>query len=286
MDERSTGRCRTVLVCATVMGASLAPKVQAQEQSCPTDPRTRSVNGNINITSRCVLDGTDVRGNVVLFSGGSLVATNIRIRGDLSGERADFVAIKDSRINGGVRLHELVGDISTIEKTVIRDNILLTSNRSRFHILNNDMRSMEVIGNTGGVMISGNSFSQDLRCIDNVPAPFGIANRVRDEASGQCEALPATEPPPPPPPVLPEPPPPPEPPAEPPPPAEPLPPAAPEPPAETPPPTPEPEPEPEPEPTPGVHTPADDGGAGAFGWAALLLVPAALRRYRHLAKPR
>src|SRR5688500_6793865 len=75
------------------------------------------IRSTLNIASRCQLTGTDVRGDVILFEGGSLIARDARIRGKLEGSRADFVDIERSRIDGAISLQGLVGDASTIERS-------------------------------------------------------------------------------------------------------------------------------------------------------------------------
>ena len=54
---------------------------------------------------------------MTLFSGGSLIARDVSIHGNLEARRADFVAIEESEIDGNVTLDELVGDNSSIENT-------------------------------------------------------------------------------------------------------------------------------------------------------------------------
>jgi len=148
------------------------------------------VRGNLDITARCQLTGTDVRGNVTLFSGGSLIARDVSIHGNLEARRADFVAIEESEIDGNVTLDELVGDNSSIENTEIDGNASLTSNRSALEILNNEIGgTMKASGNTGGVSISGNSIDGHLECSGNTPAPVGLGNRVEKEPKGQCQNL-------------------------------------------------------------------------------------------------
>jgi hypothetical protein len=227
--------------------------------------------GNLQITSRCELESTEVDGNVTLFPGGSLIARGVRIRGKLEGSRADFVAIANSRIDGDVRLEELVGDLSSVEGTELRHSVLLAGNRSRFEILNNEVRGdFLAVDNTGGLLISGNAFDDDLECSGNSPPPVGTGNVVDDEAEGQCENLQLEAPTPPP---APEPPPP-----------------EPEPPPPEPTPSPPPaSPPPETPDSPTASTPTDpaltgdeDGGAGALGWPALLLLP--VLAWRRLAR--
>ena len=94
-------------------------------------------------------------GEVIVFAGGSLVANDISIKGNLYTSRADFIAMERSQIDGNVRLEELVGDETTIEGTNIDGDILLARNRSRLEIVNNDIHGgMFAIGNTGGLLIS------------------------------------------------------------------------------------------------------------------------------------
>jgi hypothetical protein len=228
--------------------------------TCSTGLGDVQVRGDLRIATPCQLSGTDVRGDVILFEGGSLTARNARIRGTLEANRADFVDLERSRVDGAVRLQGLVGDESRIERSDLRGTTAITANRSRFAILNNEFRrNVRVVANTGGVSISGNFVDRDLECLQNQPPPVGVANRVDGEARGQCEDLraeSATEPPPaspPPPTTTPPPPRTPTPPSTPtsPPPRTPTPPSTPmppptaaEPPAPSPPPAPAPEPPP------------------------------------------
>ena len=267
---RSLGTCGFVVLClCPYAGSAQAPRCQGAVQ----------LGGNLAIAGRCELEDTEVRGTVTLFPGGSLTARDVRIRGDLEGSRADFVAMQDSRVDGKVNLQELVGDLTTIEQTTIRGDLVLTSNRSRLEILNNELgRNLQARSNTGGVLISGNSIDDNLECWANVPAPVGVGNRVDGDSEGQCAELraeaPEPEPTPPPEPTTPPPttPPPTTPPTTTPPPTTPPPTT---PPPAAPPPTSSPPPA-----TPPAASPADPladeggGGAGALSWpAALLLLP-------------
>ena len=175
--------------------------VAAQGTHCTNALGDVEVRGNLDITSRCELTGTSVRGSVTLFSGGSLIARDVNIRGNLVARRADFVAIEDSEIDGNVTLDELVGDNSSIENTAIDGNASLTSNRSALEILNNEIDgNVQASSNSGGVSISGNSIDGNLECSGNTPAPVGLGNRVEKRSQGQCENLrpQASTPPPPP----------------------------------------------------------------------------------------
>lgn len=259
---------RLLGACAVVAVGLYAHVVSAQQSRCLG---SLQIGNNLSIAGRCELQNTEVRGNVTLFPGGSLTGRDLRIRGNLEGNRADFVDLEGSRVDGNVNLQEFVGDLTVLASTELRGNVLLTNNRSRLEILNNEIDGdVQARSNTGGVLISGNAIDDDLHCSGNTPPPVGVGNDVDGDSEGQCESLQAEAP-------EPTPPPPPEP--TPPPPATTPPPPGPTPPPEPTPPPPAPTPPPPtsspPPPTTSPDPLADEGGgAGALGWPALaLLVP-------------
>lgn len=236
--QNRPGPC-VIAACALAAFALHAGNTSAQGSNCLLDIGAVVVNGSIQIATSCELTGTDVKGNVILFAGGSLIARNVHIRGRLEGSRANFVDMARSRVDGNVRLEELVGDVSTLELTDFRRDVLLTGNRSHLEILNNEIEGdLVATGNTGGLMLAGNSIGEDLACTGNTPTPLGIGNRVDGDREGQCESLQAEVPPPTPPPT-----------------AIPSPPSMPAPP-----------------PTEPLEKNLVDGGSGAMGWLAVLLL--------------
>jgi hypothetical protein len=264
----------------------------ARNSNCISEQRNEELRGTLNVTARCELTGADVRGDVILFAGGSLIARDTRIRGSLEASRADFVELDGVRVDRNVSLQDLVGDRSRIASSDLRGSVVLTSNRSRFEIVDNEVRNdLGAFGNTGGLQIASNDIGGNLTCTGNAPAPTVLANRIDGDAQGQCgPAQPqATENPPPQPTPAPVPasPPAPRPSGAPPPPTPTMPtaspPVTPEPAA--PPATPAPPPATPAPPT--AATPAaaeeppalDDGGAGAVGWPLMaLLLPLVARR--------
>ena len=212
------------------------------------------IEGDVEIAIPCRLTNVEIDGDVIVFSGGSLVANDVWIKGNLYTSRADFIDMEGSRIDGNVRLEELVGDETTIEGTNIDGDILLARNRSRLEIVNNDIHGgMFAIGNTGGLLISGNSFEENLECTGNTPAPVGIANRLDDGAEGQCADLRPEG-------------------------------STPEP--TTPPPASSPPASSTPPPTTTLVAADAGGGAGALGWPAALLLPLLFLRRNARAKTR
>jgi hypothetical protein len=299
LKDEMTMRTYRLLFASLLAAAALHGRgAQAQDDGEDSDERDATctagfdrgrVNGTLNVVGRCQLTRADVRGDVILFAGGSLIARGGRIRGSLEGSRADFVDLDDVRVDGNVSLQELVGDSSNIESSDIRGNVVLTGNRSRFEIVDNELhRDVTALGNTGGLQIAGNTISGDLECSGNAPAPTLLGNRIDGDAEGQCAApRPAAEPPrgddPPTPAPAPRPPAA-APPSTPAPPATTAsPPAAPAPAATTAPPAATTPPAASPPAAAATDTAlVDDGGAGAIGWPtiSLLLPLLALRRRR------
>jgi|SRR5688572_6336376 hypothetical protein len=242
---------------------------------CSTELGAVLVEANLQITGKCTLAGTEVDGNVTLFSGGSLTARAARIGGNLEAtaeNRADFVDIDSSRIEGNLRLEELVGDNSSISATEVRRDVVLMGNQSYFEILNNEFNGdFSLLWNSGGLLVSGNDIDDDVTCVLNSPAPTGVGNRIDDRSAGQCGNMESGPAPPP------EPPPPAPPPPAPSPTPDPAP--TPPPPAPAPAPTPAPAPAPAPAAPPAAAAPPtpelapDEGGAGATGWPIALLLP-------------
>ena len=120
-------------------------RIRAKRQlPFPGDEADGTIEGDVEIAIPCTLTNVEINGDVIVFAGGSLVANGVGIKGNLYTSRADFIAMERSRIDGNVRLEELVGDETTIEGTNIDGDILLARNRSRLEIVNNDIHGAHV----------------------------------------------------------------------------------------------------------------------------------------------
>lgn len=69
-------KIKVITLALTLFG--LAGTAAAEDVSCPPDLGAVTVDGNVLVTRPCTLDGTTVKGNVHLYSGGSLIARNAR----------------------------------------------------------------------------------------------------------------------------------------------------------------------------------------------------------------
>jgi hypothetical protein len=178
-----------LLAAATLVGGLSTP-VRADDVHCPLHLGNVTIDGNVLIAAPCELDGTIVKGNVHLYSGGSLVATGVRVNGNIQAERADFVDVTTSTIGGSVQLDELVGDLSVIEGSEIGGSVQLKANRSRLEVLDSEVGAdVQAFDNTGGVLILGNVIDGNLQCKSNSPAPVGGSNRVGGNKEDQCANL-------------------------------------------------------------------------------------------------
>lgn len=181
-----------VLALALAAGSGMfghAP-ASADDVHCPPRLGAVSIDGNVLVAAACVLDGTTVRGNVHLYAGGSLTATNARIVGNIQAERADFVDVSGGSIGGSVQLDNLVGDVSVVENAAIGGSVQLKSNRSRIEVAGNDVGAdIQAFSNSGGVLILGNVVDGNLQCKENSPLPVGGNNRVHGNKEDQCANL-------------------------------------------------------------------------------------------------
>lgn len=195
----------TILVTGgAVLGAW--PTAGSADVVCPPNLAAITVDDNVMVVARCEMRGTTVEGNVRLFAGGSLLARNAIIDGNLQARTAFDIDVAESAIDGNVQLDDLVGDRAFFAGTTVDGNFRIRDNRVLVELLDNDLRSnVEASRNRGGVHLFGNAVGGKLECRRNDPAPVGGGNRVRGRTEGQCAALnearpPPAEPPPAPPP--------------------------------------------------------------------------------------
>jgi cytoskeletal protein CcmA (bactofilin family) len=177
------------LAACFALGALPAPAL-AGDVPCPPNRGAATIDGNVVISGACTLEGTTVKGNVLLYAGGTLIARNARIEGSLQADRAVFVDVTDSWVNGDVQLDGLSGDLSRIAGTEVGGSIQLKDNRSPVEVLGNDVRAdVQAFGNTGGVLIADNGVDGNLQCKSNAPAPVGGNNFVAGNKEDQCANL-------------------------------------------------------------------------------------------------
>ena len=179
--------CQIALIIAS---AAAAAPASADDVQCPRDLGSVTVDGNVLVAGACRMEGTYVKGNIHIYAGGSLIARDIRIEGSVQTERANFVDIHTSQINGSIQLDDLAGGTSIISGSGIGAAIQMNNNMSRLEILGNEVNAdIQAFSNTGGVIIEQNVVDGNLQCKSNRPAPAGGGNRVGGNKEDQCANL-------------------------------------------------------------------------------------------------
>jgi hypothetical protein len=179
-----------VIAGAFVVLGGFHAAAMADDVHCPPDIGSVTIDGNVLVAAPCRLDGTTVKGNVLLYAGGSLVAVGGRIIGNIQAENADFIDVTDIDVNGDIQLDNLVGDASRVEGSTVGGSIQLKDNRSRLEVLNTDViGDVQAFSNVGGVVIADNVIDGNLQCKSNSPPPAGGNNRVAGNKEDQCANL-------------------------------------------------------------------------------------------------
>jgi hypothetical protein len=177
----------TVVAGALIVLGGLPIGVSAEDVHCPPDIGRVTIDGNVLVAAPCRLDGTTVKGNVLLYAGGSLVAVGANIIGNIQAENADFIDVADTDVNGSIQLDDLVGDASRVERSTVGGSIQLKGNRSRLEVFDNDViADVQAFSNVGGVVIADNVIDGNLQCKSNAPPPAGGNNRVAGNKEDQC----------------------------------------------------------------------------------------------------
>lgn len=177
----------------SILVAAAAPAA-ADDVHCPPHLGEVTIDGNVLVAAACELDGTTVKGNVHLYAGGSLTATNVRIDGNVQADTSDFVSIVGSQIGGDIQLDDLVGDLSVVSETDVGGSIQIVRNRSRTELTDNVVDAdIQLFDNSGGVVIARNVVGGNLQCKSNEPVPTGGDNDVSGNKEDQCENLAAAD---------------------------------------------------------------------------------------------
>lgn len=176
-----------------MMALAIPEIVSADEIVCPPSLGNATIDGNVAVVAPCQLIGTRVKGNVHIYTGGSLVARNADIEGNIQtdDDGVDYVDVDQSRIGGSVQLKDMRGDLSIIRRSDIGGSIQLKSNRSRIEVRNNRVDAdVQAFENNGLIVITENTVDGNLQCKENRPAPVGGSNVVRGNKEDQCANLP------------------------------------------------------------------------------------------------
>ena len=137
----------------------------------------------------CLLRGTRVQGTIKVERAATLDAAGVRVIGNVQGENARRVTVRDgSRIGGSVQVKQ--GGGASVTDSSITADIQYDQNRSALAASRNrGGGSIQVFQNTGGVSIASNRVNGNLQCKENRPTPTGGGNLVQGDKEDQCARL-------------------------------------------------------------------------------------------------
>jgi hypothetical protein len=160
-----------------------------EERSCRgTLGRVSLDNLRVPQGATCKLNGTRLKGTVIVQRGAVLIANGVRVNGNIQGENARNVIVRRSRVGGSIQVKQ--GGGATVSGTRVTHDIQFDANRrpTRAH-RNRVGGSIQVVGNSGGVSLVRNVVNGNIDCKENRPAPTGGRNVVGESKTDQCSRL-------------------------------------------------------------------------------------------------
>jgi hypothetical protein len=160
-----------------------------EERSCRgTLGRVSLDNLRVPQGATCNLNGTRLKGTVIVQRGAVLIANGVRVNGNIQGENARNVIVRRSRVGGSIQVKQ--GGGATVSGTRVTHDIQFDANRrpTRAH-RNRVGGSIQVVGNSGGVSLVRNVVNGNIDCKENRPAPTGGRNVVGESKTDQCSRL-------------------------------------------------------------------------------------------------
>lgn len=175
---------------AVPMALATAGSASAEERICRSSLGKVTVD-NLKVPSKatCKLDGTRVKGSIVVETGATLVASRVVVIGNVQAEGAKAVTVRrGSRIGGSVQVKQ--GGAATVSGSEVDGSIQLEQNSRAMTVTGNTVGAdVQAFQNTGGVTVEDNVVDGNLQCKENRPAPVGGGNTVQGNKEDQCRKL-------------------------------------------------------------------------------------------------
>ena len=184
------GLVALALSVATLM--ALAPAAQAEERKCRgTIGATTVDNLLVPQGASCTLNGTKVKGTIKVANSARLLASGVRVIGNVQSEGFQAITLREgSRIGGSVQLKNgKEGGSGKVVSTRITGDLQFEANEAKMVARNSTiLANLQVFQNTGGVVLENNTIAENLQCKENSPPPTGGGNTAGDKED-QCAAL-------------------------------------------------------------------------------------------------
>jgi hypothetical protein len=158
------------LLIAAPLALTLAPAAHADETTC------RGTLGAVTVDdlrvpdgASCRLVGTTVQGNITVGTGSRLVAVRVSVEGSIQAEGAERVVVRNrSQVDGSIQLVQ--GGSARILRSAVDSDV-------------------QLFGNSGPLLVRGNSIDGNLQCKENTRTPAGGGNSVGGNREDQCARL-------------------------------------------------------------------------------------------------
>jgi hypothetical protein len=118
----------------------------------------------------CTLTGTKVKGTIKVGDGATLIATNVKVIGNVQAKEHLLVRLNGmtTKIGGSVQLVD--GGAATLNTIRVKGDV-------------------QLFDNSGPQTLTGNRIDGNLQCKENLPLPTGSGNIVKGNAEDDCEGL-------------------------------------------------------------------------------------------------
>lgn len=157
------------------IGFFLSVTAMADDVHCPANLGAVEVDGNVLIAAPCRLDGTTVKGSVELFAGGSLVAVDATIIGNIQATAADFVDVDRSAVEGSIQLDDTVGAVNSIRNSTVIGSVQQSDSLSRLEVLGSVIGAdIQVFSNSSSVTVDDNEIEGSVQLVDVLSGASGV----------------------------------------------------------------------------------------------------------------
>jgi hypothetical protein len=160
-----------VFVTAALAAAAFAGPAAAEERRCRGTIGAATVD-NLRVPdgASCTLRGTRVKGTIKVGTGSKLVASRVRVVGNVQAEGSRRVVVRRrSRVGGSIQVVNLRRGAAVLRTRVTGD--------------------VQFFENRGQIEIRRNWINGNLQCKENRPRPIGGRNRVGGNKEDQCRRL-------------------------------------------------------------------------------------------------
>jgi hypothetical protein len=186
IGTRMVGFAAALVLAAGAAGA-LPATAYADERVCRGVIGARTLdNVRVPTGATCRLTRTFVKGTITVQRGATLVATRVRVVGNVQAEGARNVVVRRaSRVGGSVQVKQ--GGAASVLESRVTGDIQYDANRGTLRANWNRVGgSIQVVGNRARALIFRNVVNGNLQCKENSPRPLGNRNRVGGTKEDQC----------------------------------------------------------------------------------------------------